>query len=151
MGLFDDLTVKINNILHSKGDNKNKLKAVSDLLNVNVDYYNWVGFYMMDKTGKNLILIVFNGEPTEHTQIQVGKGICGQAAETKKTFIVQDVSRESNYLSCSIKVKSEIVIPILKDDKVVGELDIDSHKVAPFTLDDRNFLENICQMVSEIL
>jgi GAF domain-containing protein len=151
MNIFIRLTVKISNILHSNADNKTKLKSVCDILKTDVKHYDWVGFYIMDKNGENLILSVFNGEPTAHTKIPVGKGICGQAAATKKTFVVQDVSQESNYLSCSSKVKSEIVIPIFKDGKVVGELDIDSHRVYPFTPEDRKFLENICKKVSEIL
>lgn len=83
-------------------------------------------------------------------RIHFGEGICGQAAERKETFIVQDVSKETNYLSCSLKVKSEMVVPIFKNGKVVGELDIDSHTLSPFTSDDREFLENVCSIVSSL-
>ncbi|MGB9621131.1 MAG: GAF domain-containing protein [Brevinematia bacterium] len=69
----------------------------------------------------------------------------------KATIIVQDVSKETNYLSCNPKVKSEIVIPIFKNGEIIGELDIDSHSLSPFTEEDRSFLENICKIVSEIL
>jgi len=84
-------------------------------------------------------------------RIPFGRGICGQAAERKETFVVQDVSKETNYLSCSPEVKSEIVVPIMKDGRVLGELDIDSHSLAPFTDEDREFLENICRLISEKL
>ncbi|WP_129410031.1 GAF domain-containing protein [Marinitoga lauensis] len=73
-------------------------------------------------------------------KIPFGSGICGQAASTKNTFVVQDVTKETNYLSCSEKTKSEIVVPILDNDgNVFGELDIDSHKLEPFTIEDSNF------------
>jgi GAF domain-containing protein len=90
------------------------------------------------------------GAPTEHVKIAFGQGICGQAAERKETFVVQDVSKETNYLSCSIKVKAEIVVPIFKDEKIVGELDIDSHTANPFTEEDKTYLEKICEELKKI-
>jgi len=117
-----------------------------------VSYYSWVGFYVVDKDRKNeLVLGPFEGEPTEHIRIPFGRGICGQAAAVRETFLVQDVSKETNYLSCSANVKSEIVIPIFKKGKVVGELDIDSHVLSPFTKEDEAFLKKISEMVSKIL
>lgn len=93
----------------------------------------------------------FEGEPTQHTRIPFGRGICGQAAELRKTFLVQDVSKETNYLSCSANVKSEIVIPIFKNEEVVGELDVDSHALSPFNKEDETFLKKIGEMASRIL
>ncbi len=141
----------IKNVLSSSKDNEKKLKEVCEFLEEHVEYYNWVGFYMLDPSGKNLVLGPFVGENTEHVKIKVGEGICGQAAEIEKTFVVQDVSKESNYLSCSPKVKSEIVVPIFKDGKIVGELDIDSHKLEPFSQWDERFLSKVCEMVGQIL
>jgi GAF domain-containing protein len=107
-------------------------------------YYDWVGFYLVDAANPGeLVLGPFVGEPTEHVRIPFGKGICGQAAESGETFIVQDISEQSNYLACNLKVKAEIVVPLIKDGKVIGELDIDSHKAGPFTDGDREFLEEI--------
>jgi len=68
----------------------------------------------------------------------------------KTTFVVQDVSKETNYLSCSPEVKSEIVVPIFKNGKIIGELDIDSHILSPFTDDDKAFLTKLSEMVSEL-
>jgi len=117
-----------------------------------VPHYDWVGFYMVDAEKMNeLVLGPFVGDPTEHVRIPFGKGICGQAAERGETFVVQDVSEQNNYLACSLNVKSEIVVPLIKDDKVVGELDIDSHEVGPFTDDDREFLEEIAGLVVKLL
>jgi L-methionine (R)-S-oxide reductase len=127
-----------------------KLQAVCELLHDAVDYYNWVGFYLVDAPKAELVLGPFVGEPTEHVRIPFGRGICGQAAERKETFTVQDVSKESNYLSCSSRVQSEIVVPILKDGQVVGELDIDSHVLSPFGQEDVELLEGICSVVSKL-
>jgi L-methionine (R)-S-oxide reductase len=139
-------------ILDSKKNRNEKLKAICKLLKQKVPYYNWVGFYLVNKKKQDeLLLGPFEGEPTEHVRITFGKGICGQAAQSRKKFLVQDVSKETNYLSCSVNVKSEIVIPIFKDRKVVGELDIDSHALSPFTDDDTVFLKKIGRMVCGLL
>ncbi len=150
--IFLLLIEKIREIVNSKLDKDGKLKGVCKLLRDNVSHYDWVGFYRVDKTrGNELILGPFEGKPTEHVRIPFGRGICGQAAELRKTFIVHDVSKETNYLSCSAKVKSEIVVPVFKNGEIVGELDIDSHTLSPFTDEDREFLEKICEMVSKLL
>jgi len=150
--LFDFLAKKIGEVLKSKADRDEKLKTVCRLLRDNVSYYNWVGFYVVDrKRQKELVLGPFEGEPTEHARIPFGRGICGQAVERRKTFLVQDVSKETNYLSCSANVKSEIVVPIFKNEEVVGELDIDSHALSPFTKEDETFLKKIGEMASKIL
>ena len=148
---FDFLAKRIGEILKSKASRDEKLQTICKLLKDNVSHYNWVGFYIVDEKRRNeLVLGPFEGEPTEHTRIYFGRGICGQAAEGRETFLVQDVSKETNYLSCSTNVKSEIVIPIFKDKEVVGELDIDSHAVSPFTKKDETFLKKIGKMTSKI-
>jgi GAF domain-containing protein len=147
--LFDVLTKKTNEVLKSKSKKDEKLRAVCTLLKENVPHYNWVGFYQVDRKSQDeLVLGPYEGEPTEHVRIPFGKGICGQAAKTKTTFLVQDVSKETNYLSCSSNVKSEIVVPIFKNGQIVAELDIDSHALSPFTMEDMTFLNNIAKMVS---
>jgi L-methionine (R)-S-oxide reductase len=118
------------------------------LLKDNVYHYDWVGFYILDDAGSKLMLDSYFGKPTEHTTIPVGKGVCGQVAESNKLKIVQDVSKEGNYIACSIDVQSEIVVPILKNDKFVAEIDIDSHSPSPFTTDDEKFLTAVCQKLS---
>ena len=148
---FSILIKKARDIVDGQLDKYEKLEAICNLLRDNIPYYDWVGFYLVDQTReKELLLGPFKGEPTEHVRILLGRGICGQAAEMKKIFMVQDVSKEINYLSCSPKVKSEIVVPIFKNGEVVGELDIDSHTLSPFTDEDRTFLEKICEIVSKL-
>jgi len=150
--LLDCLTQKIGEIAKGELDKHTKLKAICKLLKDNISHYDWVGFYFVDKTTQNeLILGPFEGEPTEHVRIQFGRGICGQAAQLKRTFIVQDVSKETNYLSCNPNVKSEIVIPIFKNGEIVGELDIDSHTRSAFTDKDKVFLGKVCEIVSRLL
>jgi len=150
--LFDSLTKRVDEVLKSKVDKDVKLEAVCRLLKENVPYYNWVGFYTVDRKRRDeLVLGPFEGEPTEHARIGFGKGICGQAAKLRRTFVVQDVSKETNYLSCSSSVKSEIVAPIFRNEEIVGELDIDSHTLSAFTKEDTVFLKKIGEMVSGLL
>jgi len=147
---FAQLLKQVERIVHSPLGRNEKLQAICELLHEKVDHYDWVGFYIADPSQRSLALGPFVGDPTEHVSIPFGRGICGQAAERKETFVVQDVSRESNYLSCSPKVQSEIVVPVFKDGEIVAELDIDSHSTSPFTQEDRIFLERICRMVGEL-
>lgn len=125
-----------------------KLFAICELLDDEVEVFDWVGFYLVDPDAdRELVLGPYVGEATDHTRIPFGKGICGQAADTEQTFVVQDVSEEDNYLACSIHVKAEIVVPILKNGKLVGELDIDSHTKNSITKEHRRMLEDICDML----
>ncbi len=147
--LFGDLLDEVRGIIALRGQRDEKLLNICSLLKEKVSHYDWVGFYIVEDMNKNeLVLGPFVGEPTEHKKITFGQGICGQAAQLKKTFVVQDVTRETNYLSCNLKVLSEIVVPIFKDAAIVGELDIDSHTLAPFSDEDRKFLENTCSILS---
>ncbi len=150
--IFKKLSRQIEDLLHKKGSMLYKLQCISKLLKDEVPHYDWVGFYFVDqKNPKELILGPFEGAPTEHAHIPFGQGICGQVAEDEKTRIVQDVARENNYLPCNIDVKSEIVVPIFKSEKFIGEIDIDSYEIAPFTDEDKNFLKKVANMVSELL
>jgi len=149
--MFSFLLDRVREIVGELSNTNAKLLAICKLLVANVPHYDWVGFYLVDQSGKrDLVLGPFVGEPTEHVRIPFGKGICGQAAERKATITIQDVSKETNYLSCGPKVRSEMVVPIFKNEEIVGELDIDSHTLSPFTEEDRKFLENICEIISEL-
>ncbi|MFQ6092178.1 MAG: GAF domain-containing protein [bacterium] len=149
---FDTPLGKVREIIEGTSGRDEKLMAICKLLRDNVSYYDWVGFYLVNRVKKReLILGPYVGEPTEHVRIPFGRGICGQTAERKETFVVQDVSEETNYLSCSSKVRSEIVVPIFKRGEIVGELDIDSHSISPFTEKDKDLLEKVCEMISKVL
>jgi GAF domain-containing protein len=111
-------------------------------------HYNWTGFYMLDPADpQTLVLGAFVGEPTPHVRIPVSQGICGAAVASGETVIVDDVNADPRYLSCSIRTKSEIVVPIRAYGKVEGEIDIDSHTPAAFTGADRSFLEEAARIV----
>lgn len=149
--MFSSLYDEVVRIVEGKSPRNEKLSSICRLLFERVPHYHWVGFYLVEHPEKReLVLGPFAGEPTEHVRIPFGRGICGQAVEKKETMVVQDVSRETNYLSCSPQVKSEILVPIMKGDTVVGELDIDSHERGPFTEDDRVFLERVCRLLSAL-
>ncbi|MFZ5916199.1 MAG: GAF domain-containing protein [Chloroflexota bacterium] len=149
--LWSELEKEVRAIIAGPLMARAKLQAVCRLLRDRVSYYDWVGFYLVDGDGRELVLGPFEGQPTEHVRISFGSGICGQAAETEQIFVVQDVAGESNYLSCSPHVRSEIVLPIFREGRVVGELDIDSHTLAPFTPQDEAFLERVCELVAPLL
>jgi L-methionine (R)-S-oxide reductase len=118
------------------------------LIATRLPYYNWVGFYMLDPNDANvLVLGPFHGAPTDHVRIPVTEGICGAAVAQGKTVIVEDVSADPRYLSCSIETKSEIVVPIRVRKEIVGEIDIDSHDLSAFGPDDRTFLEECARLI----
>jgi L-methionine (R)-S-oxide reductase len=115
-------------------------------------HYSWTGFYMLDPNDpETLVLGPFVGDPTPHIRIPVTQGICGAAVAMGKTVIVDDVNSDPRYLSCSIKTKSEIVVPIYAHGKIIGELDIDSHNPAAFTEEDRVFLEETASIVGKYI
>ena len=128
-----------------------KLLKICQLLDQEIDYYNWTGFYFRNGDKEELILGPYVGAETDHTVIPFGKGICGQVAVSGETFVVPDVHAQDNYLSCSIDTKSEIVVPIFKDGKNIGQIDIDSHHIDPFTKADEELLQWICEKVAEII
>lgn len=128
-----------------------RLLSICELLESQIDYYNWVGFYFKNGDKNELKLGPYVGEPTDHTIIPFGKGICGQVAVSNKNFVVPDVAAQDNYIACSITVKAEIVIPIFFNGENIGQIDIDSNTPNPFTSEDERFLEFVCEKVSEIL
>src|SRR5579859_6211973 len=112
-------------------------------------HYNWVGIYLLEKDV--LVLGPFVGKPTPHTRIPLHQGICGAAASTGRTVIVDDVNADPRYLACSLEPRSEIVVPIVRDGQVLGEIDIDSDIPAAFTEDDRSLLEQVAEILAQKL
>ena len=108
--------------------------------------YSWVGIYLMD--GQELLLGPYRGKPSPHTRIPLNQGICGAAASHKETIIVDDVDADPRYLACSLETRSEIVVPIMRGDDVLGEIDIDSDKKAAFGPADRELLEAVAGLLS---
>jgi GAF domain-containing protein len=138
--------------LHQLASSAGSLEALQNgfviAMAAQLPHYSWTGFYMLDPNDADtLVLGPFVGDPTPHTRIPVTQGICGAAVATGETVIVDDVNSDPRYLSCSIKTKSEIVVPIYAHGKVIGEIDIDSHDPAAFTNADRIFLEAAARIV----
>lgn len=147
---YESIVNTVSNIVgHDDVSRDQKLQQICELLAEKVEVFDWVGFYLVDpEADRELMLGPYVGEETDHTRIPFGKGICGQAAETNETFVVQDVSKEDNYLACSVHVEAEIVVPVKKDGKFVAELDIDSHTKDSMTEEHRKMLEEVCELVS---
>ncbi|WP_298951857.1 GAF domain-containing protein [uncultured Nonlabens sp.] len=149
---LDILKPQITDIIDSNvGNVKQKMQAVCDLLQSTIDTYNWVGFYMAHESEPTLHLWSQAGIPTDHLIIPFGKGICGQVAVSNSNFVVEDVLAQDNYIACSIHVKSEIVIPMFKEGKNIGQIDIDSNTINAFNENDERFLEWINVQVATLL
>jgi L-methionine (R)-S-oxide reductase len=127
-------------------------QVVVEVISRDLAHYSWAGFYMLDLGDPDtLVLGPFVGDPTPHVRIPVTQGICGTAVASGETVIVDDVNADPRYLSCSIKTKSEIVVPIYANGKVIGEIDIDSHDPAAFKSEDRVFLEEVASIVGRYI
>ena len=149
---FETLKPEIKSIVSNTNfTTDERLLKICELLEANIDYYNWVGFYFKNGNKNELKLGPYVGEPTDHTIIPFGKGICGQVAVSNENFVVPDVSAQDNYIACSITVKAEIVIPIFVNGENIGQIDIDSNTPDPFTEADERFLEFVCEEVAKII
>lgn len=127
-------------------------KGIVEAMAQCLPHFSWTGFYMLDPVNPEMLVLgPFVGNPTPHMRIPVSEGICGAAVKSGETVIVNDVSSDPRYLSCSIKTKSEIVVPIYANGRVVGEIDIDSHDPAAFNEDDRVFLEEVARIVGRYI
>lgn len=148
---FDSLKPHIQVILQNQQlARTEKLQQLCDWLRQEISYYDWVGFYFANHENKTLHLGPYAGEATDHTVIPFGKGICGQVAESNQNFVVPDVQAQDNYIACSFTVKSEIVVPLFVNGKNIGQIDIDSHVLDPFTEADERFLEWVNGEVSKL-
>ena len=137
----------IDRILNRGGDADEVLRQVVSVLHDRFDHYSWVGIYLVE--GDELVLGPWQGpEATEHVRIPIGQGICGGAAASGQTEIVDDVNADPRYLACFPSTRSEIVVPIAYQGKVVGEIDIDSDQAAAFSAEDRAFLERVALLIS---
>lgn len=149
--LFEQLKPQVEAIiLNTEKTVDERLLAICKLLEKNISYYNWVGFYFRNGNKEELKLGPYVGAPTNHTVIPFGKGICGQVAVSNQNFVVPDVTAQNNYIACSITVKAEIVVPIFVNGENIGQIDIDSNTLDPFTEADERFLEFVTKKVSEI-
>jgi L-methionine (R)-S-oxide reductase len=129
------------------------MEGITLVLNQHMLKYNWVGFYMLEPGANPPVLVLghYQGAMTPHTRISLHQGICGAAASSGKTVVVDDVKKDPRYLACSLETQSEIVVPIFVHGKVAGELYIDSHFLAAFAPGDRELIEYCAQLVGKRL
>ena len=150
-----ELAKELTTLAESAGTVEDLMSIIVGRLHERLGHYDWVGFYMMEKGGIGedpmLVLGPYVGAVTQHKRIPLNQGICGAAASTGRTVVIDDVSKDPRYLACSIETKSEIVVPIIVKGEVVGELDIDSHAPAAFTPDDRQLVEHCARLVGQCL
>ena len=136
-------------IEQARGESRDALlDKMTDALHTHFPRYTGVYIYLLE--GNTLVLGPFRGRPTEHVRIPVGAGVCGRAARVKQTVTVDDVNADAEYIACSLETRSEIVVPILRDDRVLGEIDIDSDVPSAFLDDDRKFLERVAQEIARM-
>jgi L-methionine (R)-S-oxide reductase len=126
------------------------MEGIVGLLKASFPYYDWVGIYLLSDN-KTLKLGPFRGEPSPHTVIPIDSGICGAAVREKQTIVVPDVKADPRFLACSLRTRSEIVVPIKKGEDIVGEIDIDSDTPNAFKDGDRLMLETIADKLAEII
>lgn len=129
------------------------MRKMVKLLRERMLNYNWAGFYMLEPGTEPPVLVLgaFDGATTPHTRIPLNQGICGSAASSGQTIVVDDVSKDPRYLACSLETKSEIVVPVFVHGKIAGELDIDSHFSAAFTAEDKTLVQHCAALVGRKL
>ena len=145
---FNQLQKTALTLLQSEG--WSGIAPVCELLRAEVPHYHWVGIYWMNNAEQALHLGPFAGAATEHTRIPYGRGICGQVAMSGEVFEVPDVWAQDNYLACSMETKAELVVPIHSKGRLIGQIDIDSHVLDPFTEKDERFLEFVNKEVAKL-
>jgi L-methionine (R)-S-oxide reductase len=147
MSRHEQVLSEITGQVRDQPDATRAMRAAVSTLKRRMPDYSWVGIYLLD--GNELVLGPFEGKPSPHARIPLGRGICGAAAAEKATIIVDDVNADPRYLACSIETKSEIVVPIMADQEVLGEIDIDSDRLAAFDGADRTLLEAVAALLAE--
>lgn len=142
----DALLKPIQQLAESAADSRSLLSRAVALLAREQPHYNWVGVYLLE--GETLVLGPYVGKPTPHTRIPLDQGLCGAAASSGKTIVVDDVNSDPRYLACSLQTRSEIVVPIARHGKILGEIDVDSDRRAAFGEADRKLLEAVAEILA---
>ena len=149
----EEVRKEVSNLAQALPTAQALMQAMVKLLHDRMLKYNWVGFYMLEPGAQPpmLVLGAFEGAMTPHTRIPLNQGICGAAAASGQTVVVDDVSKDPRYLACSLETRSEIVVPVFAHGKVVGELDIDSHFPAAFTLEHQGLVQHCAALAGKKL
>ena len=150
---IDEVRNDVTELAQSAESAQDLMQKMAKLLHERVLKYSWVGFYMLEPGAAPPVLVLgaFEGAMTPHTRIPLNQGICGAAASSGQTVVVDDVSKDPRYLACSLETKSEIVVPVFAHGKVVGELDIDSHFPAAFTREHQELVQYCAMLIGKKL
>jgi GAF domain-containing protein len=124
----------------------NPPKAAVSFLSHTREHYDWVGIYLLHEN--ELVLGPFIGPPTPHTTIPIDEGICGAAVREERTINLADVWSDDRFIACSTTTRSELVVPIWHEGKVVAEIDIDSNTPGAFSKEDESLVEQVCELVA---
>jgi L-methionine (R)-S-oxide reductase len=147
MKTHDEVVAAARSLAARAASSRDLMEGVVRLLREERPHYSWAGFYLMEGAD-TLVLGPYQGKASPHTRIALDRGICGAAASTGASLIVDDVKSDPRYLACSLETRSEIVVPIKREGTVVGEIDIDSDQPAAFTALDQRLLEEIAEIVA---
>lgn len=150
---IEELRAELSGLAQASASAHDLMQRMVKVLHERVLKYNWVGFYLLEPAAQPpmLALGAFEGAMTPHVRIPLDQGICGAAASSGQTVVVDDVSKDPRYLACSLETKSEIVVPVFAHGKVVGELDIDSHFPAAFTPEHQDLVQYCAMLVGKKL
>jgi L-methionine (R)-S-oxide reductase len=149
---FTQILSEVSTFADSANDLASLQNFIVEIIPQGLTYYSWTGFYMLDPAdSETLVLGGFRGAPTEQVRIPANQGICGAAVAQNETVIVDDVHADPRYLACSPETRSEIVVPIRANGAVIGEIDIDSHGLAAFSTQDKEFLEKCAAIVGAFM
>jgi len=143
---YDLLIKQIQSLLRKEDNLITNLSNLTAALKQTFSKICWVGFYLFD--GTKLYLGPFQGK-VACTEIKIGSGVCGTSAQRKETIIVPDVDKFPGHIACDAESKSEIVVPILKDEKLFGVLDLDSTDYNSFDETDKKYLEELVNFLSK--
>lgn len=150
-GRIEEVRNQLTELAQTVPSSQELMQAMVKVLHERMLKYNWVGFYLLEPGAQPpmLVLGAFEGAMTPHTRIPLNQGICGAAASSGLTVVVDDVNQDPRYLACSLETKSEIVVPVFVRGKVVGELDIDSHFAAAFTSEHQELVQHCARLVGK--
>ena len=150
-GRIEEVRNELTELAQTVPSSQELMQAMVKVLHERMLKYNWVGFYLLEPGAQPpmLVLGAFEGAMTPHTRIPLNQGICGAAASSGLTVVVDDVNQDPRYLACSLETKSEIVVPVFVRGKVVGELDIDSHFAAAFTSEHQDLVQHCARLVGK--
>lgn len=150
VSLYQELVQIIQNKIINKDKLSEKIiyKTVIDQL-ATLPHFHWTGIYLLDEKSQKLYLDYYIDKPTNHIRIPLEKGACGSAVSDHEDKIMDDVTKEANYLACSLESRSEIVVLIEDNEGIIGQIDADSDEIGAFNKVDRNYLHQIVSILDE--